>query len=74
MTTQATELMKESAEVIALKIDSYGTGQPEYLVAKDILNYKLQKELVKETRNLVIATWVLVVITASLSVLTLLFR
>ena len=71
----ASELLKnKTAEEIAASIDNGDMGSRDAEIKKIILQYKLQKALVDESRCLTKATWVLALATIVLAIATFIFN
>ena len=70
MPTLPEELFASKAAIqdIAREMLRNGPNSPEHKALSSLLAYRQQKQLVNQTRNLVIATWVLAIISISVGV------
>ncbi len=65
----AEDLLEKSAEEIAKEIGGGEPNSPTETTRNIILNYKLQSKLIKETRYLVVATWVLAIASIAIALI-----
>ncbi|MAE68584.1 MAG: hypothetical protein QF793_04375 [Candidatus Peribacteraceae bacterium] len=65
----AQTLLKQSAEEKAGAIRGGNPGSPTETTREIILNYKLQQKLIRQTFLLVVATWVLSIVTIAVVII-----
>ncbi|OIO54325.1 hypothetical protein AUJ46_03225 [Candidatus Peregrinibacteria bacterium CG1_02_54_53] len=76
MPTLPQELFERDASIkeIAQEMLRNGAQSPERIMLSCLLAYRQQKQLVDQTRNLVIATWVLATVTVAIALTTTLLK